>query len=85
MDEVAVFNYTLSAVQLSQLYAIATTGLVLTVQRLGRNVVVSWPLGTLQQANSLTGPWYAVASATSPYTNAPAGGPVFYRSALPTP
>ena len=84
LDEVAVFDYPLSAAQLNQLYALATSGLRLAIQDLGGQVVVSWPFGALQQASSLTGPWTGVA-ATSPYTNPPTASQVFYRVAAPTP
>jgi hypothetical protein len=85
LDEVAVFDYSLSASQLSLLYTLATGGLSLTIKPLGGQVVVSWPCGTLQQAGSLTGPWTRVAAATSPSTNPASASQAFYRLAAPTP
>jgi hypothetical protein len=85
MDELAVFDYALSAGQLSQLYTIATAAITLTIERAGESIVVSWPLGTLEQAQSIIGPWTAVAGATSPYTNVPGGGEMFYRAVAATP
>ncbi len=40
---------------------------------------LSWPLGSLQSATNLSGPWSAVAGATSPYTVTPTGAQQFYR------
>jgi O-glycosyl hydrolase len=85
MNEVAIFDYPLSAAQLNQLYTLALGGLTLTLQRSGGNFVVSWPFGALQQANSLAGPWAAVPGAASPYTNAPSGQQLFYRVTAQTP
>jgi hypothetical protein len=85
IDEVAVFNYALSATQLGQLYALASGGLALGIQRAGDSVVINWPLGTLQQASSVAGPWTTVSNATSPFTNIPSGTDMFYRAVANTP
>jgi hypothetical protein len=87
MDEVAIFNQTLSSDQLTQLYNVAVTGVLpppttpptLSLQPSGGNLVVTWSAGILLQAPSLTGPW-TTNSATSPYTVTPAGGQMFYRA-----
>jgi len=34
-------------------------------------LVLTWPFGTLQHADSLTGTFNDLSTATSPYTNAP--------------
>jgi hypothetical protein len=39
---------------------------------------LTWPLGTLQQASNLTGPWSAIA-ATSPFTVTPSAAQMFFR------
>jgi hypothetical protein len=46
------------------------------------NIVITWTQGTLQSARSVTGPYTAVAGATSPYTitNPPAATTMFYRA-----
>jgi hypothetical protein len=82
IDEVAVFNYSLTASQLLSLY---TSGggigpVTLRIQDVGGKVVLTWPAGTLQEASSLSGPWNDNNAATSPYTNnAPTDGTKFYR------
>ncbi len=45
----------------------------------GNNLVLSWPFGTLQQADQVNGPFSDLLTATSPYTNAPTGLAKFYR------
>jgi hypothetical protein len=50
----------------------------LSIQRLGANVVLTWPVGSLLEATNVAGPWTANNS-TSPYTNAPTGPKKFYR------
>jgi hypothetical protein len=80
IDEVAVFNYDLSAAQLLNLY---TTGggllpVTLTITPSGPNVVLSWPQGTLLQATNVTGPW-TTNIATSPYTTPATNAQTFYR------
>lgn len=81
MDEVAVFNYTLSPAQIGTLYRIAIQGapLTLSYQKIGANLVLSWPRGTLLQAANLAGPWTTNLAATSPYSLAPDESQMFYR------
>jgi hypothetical protein len=74
MDEVAVFDHTLTAQQLQALYY----GLALNIQPSGSNIILSWPQGTLLEATSLAGPW-ATNNASSPYTTTPGGSQKFYR------
>jgi hypothetical protein len=79
IDEVAVFNYSMTGAQLLNLYNKAGIPFVnVNIQSLGGNVVVSWPQGTLLEATAVTGPWTTNA-ATSPYTNAPASAQKYYR------
>ena len=82
IDEVAVFNYAFTPAQVLNLYNSAFTTVAppvtLTIQKIGANVVLTWPLGTLLQAGQVTGPW-TTNNAASPYTNTPAGGSKFYR------
>ena len=51
---------------------------VLSIQTVGSNLQLAWPVGTLLQAPSVTGPW-TTNSATSPYTFTPSGPQEFYR------
>jgi hypothetical protein len=81
IDEVAVFNYAFTPVQVLNLYHAAFSGaapVTLSVQKIGANVQLSWPQGTLLEANDLTGPW-TTNNATSPYTFAPIAAKKFFR------
>jgi hypothetical protein len=79
IDEVAVFNYSLTPAQLLNLYAAgAPVPVSLTITSAGSNVTLTWPQGTLLQADDATGPW-TTNSATSPYTTAAGGDKKFYR------
>jgi len=80
IDEVIVFTRSLSLAEMQTLYAVGVSGQVvsLTIQRSGANVIVTWPRGTLLEANQLTGPW-TTNTATSPYTTSPTSSMKFYR------
>lgn len=56
-----------------------TTTPTLGVARSGGNVVLTYT-GTLQSADTVKGPYSAVAGATSPFTVTPAGAGKFYRA-----
>lgn len=78
IDEVAIYPYSLTPTQIKGLYSVGSSGSVqLNIQPSGTNVIITWPAGTLLQANSITGPWTTNTS-TSPYTVAPTGQQ-FYR------
>ncbi|HSU57660.1 MAG TPA: LamG-like jellyroll fold domain-containing protein [Candidatus Dormibacteraeota bacterium] len=78
IDEPMVFTRTLSATEINSLYSAAATVRLEITRDTAGNVVLTWPSGTLQQADVVTGPYTTVPSATSPYTNAPVGSK-FYR------
>lgn len=80
IDEVAVFTRSLSPAEIEGLFAAGggSVPVSLAIQNIGGNVVLSWPQGTLLQADSLAGPW-TTNNASSPYTNAPTGTQMFYR------
>jgi hypothetical protein len=82
IDDLAVFNYAFTQAQLQALFhaafAAAPPSVTLTIQRIGANLQLSWPQGTLLEATELTGPW-STNTATSPYLFAPAGAKKFYR------
>jgi len=81
IDEPMVFTRTLSPTEINALYTAAFTvpNVRLNIARdSGGNVILTWPSGTLQQSELVTGPYTNVPSATSPYTNAPSGSK-FYR------
>ena len=78
IDEVAVFNYAFSPAQVLALYN-AALSVNLSIQRVGSNVILTWPKGTLLEATNISGPW-VTNNATSPYTNSATGLKKFYRT-----
>lgn len=84
IDEVAIFNSTLSANQVNSLYESALGNHVvaprLSIAPAAGSVQVQWSGGTLLQAPSLLGPWTTNATATSPYTVSPASPSEFFRA-----
>jgi hypothetical protein len=80
VDEVEVFTRSLSLAEMQTLYSVGVNGqpVSLTIQRSGANVVLTWPRGTLLEADQVTGPW-TTNNAASPYTTSPAGAMKFYR------
>ena len=57
---------------------------VVQIRRLGNQVNISWtpPGGALQDADSITGPWYDVANASNPVTLNATARRKFYRVLL---
>ena len=80
IDEFAVFNYALTPAQVLSLYnaAFAVGPVTLNIQQVGANVRLTWPQGTLLEANDVSGP-YTTNVNISPYTFAPAGAKKFFR------
>ena len=76
VDEVAFYNYALSAQQITGHFANSTK---LGVAHLGQNVVLTWSVGTLQSSGTINGTYVPVGGATSPYTNAIGIDPKFFR------
>lgn len=75
--DVAVYNKALTPAQVVNHYLNTT---LISIFSSGKNVVISWPVGTLQSSASINGPYSNVAGATSPYTNSVSGTKVFYRT-----
>ncbi|MGA2245279.1 MAG: LamG-like jellyroll fold domain-containing protein [Verrucomicrobiota bacterium] len=80
IDDTAIYNYALTPEQVYLHYIVATK---IAIAQAGRNVIVTWPVGLLQQAASIAGPYTNVAGATSPYTNAITATPTYYRVHVP--
>jgi hypothetical protein len=80
IDEPMVFLRTLSPTEINNIYAAAvqTVTLQITLGNSG-NVILTWPFGTLQQSDAVTGPYTDVPSVTSPYTNAPSSTMKYFR------
>jgi hypothetical protein len=51
----------------------------LSIAKAGGNVVLTWPMGTLQHSGSVTGTYTNIVGATSPYTNAVSGTQGYFR------
>jgi Concanavalin A-like lectin/glucanases superfamily len=81
IDEVSVYNYTLSPAEVADLYRAALLGgpVVLRFQAAATHLVLNWDHGTLLSAPGLDGPWTAVPGAAPPSFSAAPGAPVFYR------
>lgn len=75
-DDVAFYN---KALTLDQVQAHYNATIKLGMSTSGNNIVLSWPFGTLQQADQATGAYVDLPTATSPYTNSAAVGQKFYR------
>jgi beta-glucanase (GH16 family) len=54
----------------------------LAIQFSSGKATLSWPVGTLQSASNVTGPWYNIGGATSPYTNVATTPQEFFRLKL---
>lgn len=77
IDEVAVFGYALTAEQIANLVAGAAP-VVLRIDKVGTQVQLTWPQGTLLEASDVTGPW-TTNTAASPCTLTPSEARKFYR------
>jgi hypothetical protein len=75
LDDVQFYGRILSAAEVVQSM---TLGPSISIQKVGANVQLTWPRGTLLEATNVTGPW-TTNSATSPYTVGPAGAKKFFR------
>jgi hypothetical protein len=79
IDEVAIFNYAFTPAQVLNLYNSAfAPSVTLTIQKVGANVQLTWPQGTLLEAASVAGP-YTTNINVSPYTFAPTGTAKYFR------
>jgi hypothetical protein len=76
IDDVAFYNKALS---LDQVQAHYNATVKVSIAQSGNNVVLSWPFGTLQQAEHLPGGFTDLTTAASPHTNVIGTTPKFYR------
>jgi hypothetical protein len=76
IDDVAFYNYALSANQIRLHYL---NNIKLNITKSGSNVVLTWPFGTLQSAPAVGGTYTNVIGATSPLTNAASATEKYYR------
>ena len=84
VDEVAVFNYTLSPAQVATLYNTALAGgpVTLGYRMSGTNLLLNWDHGALLSAPEANGPWTTVSGASPPAFTATPTGRLFYRVQL---
>ena len=80
IDEVAIFNSTLTPAQIMDIYkGVVVPNVTLTIERAANGQLqVQWPQGTLLQAPAVTGPW-TTNNAASPYKFSPTAAQQFYR------
>jgi hypothetical protein len=77
IDDVAFYNKALTPDQIQTHYQ---DGVRLTItKQADSKMVLSWPMGTLQQAATAGGTYTNVPGATSPYTNSPTAAPSYFR------
>lgn len=82
IDEVAVFNHSLSPSQIQSLFTIANSGaaVTITIKAGPSGYSLNWSSGTLMQASTPEGPWTTVTgNPLPPYTFTPTGTATFYR------
>lgn len=81
IDEVAIFNYALSANQIQALYAAAPVPAIqMATSDSGMKITYT---GTLQSSTNVAGPFAPVPGATSPYSVTMAAPQMFYRVSNP--
>ena len=78
VDEVMIFGRALSPAEITMIYY-SLPPTQLSIMRSGAATVLSWPSGTLQQADLVAGPYSDMTGVTSPYTNTSSAGQKFYR------
>jgi hypothetical protein len=78
IDEVVVFNRTLTSAEVLQAAGVPT----LSIVPAGSQLQLTWSFGTLLEATSVTGPWTTNVN-TSPYLVTPTGPQKFYRVQAP--
>ena len=76
IDDVAFYNYALSAQQIRAHYLSTVR---VTIAPSGNQVVLTWPFGTLQQCATVDGIYTPIDNATSPWPVTPGGTQKFYR------
>lgn len=83
IDEAAIYNRALSTNEILAHYLVGSgNGPTITATPSGSNMMLTWPVGTLQQADVVSGPYTDVLSAASPYPVAVTASKKFYRLKL---
>ena len=81
IDEVAVFNYALTASNIQAIYK-SSINFSISIAPHSGGVQVTWPVGQLQSATNVTGPWSNV-SGVSPLSVSATNKSLFYRAVNP--
>jgi hypothetical protein len=82
LAELLVYNTALSSADQASVTSYLTAkyfAVTLSIAKSGDQVVLTWPMGTLQQAPSVTGTYTNMVGVTSPYTNGISGTQGFFR------
>ena len=82
LAELLVYNTALSSADQASVKSYLTAKyfpVTLSIAKSGNQVVLTWPMGTLQQAPSVTGTYTNMVGVTSPYTNGISGTQGFFR------
>ena len=83
VDEVAIYGTGLPASTINGHYYVGKNGTVsVSATHSGSTVTITWPAGTLQQADTASGPYADLTSATSPYSPPAGQAKKFYRVKL---
>lgn len=82
IDELMIFNRSLSADEINALYLGVPGSATLTIAPSGSGLVLTWPGGKLLEADEVTGPWTTNTTATSPFTISQPDAKKFYRVQL---
>lgn len=83
LAEVMLSDQALMPVGVNALYLGVPASATLTISSSARNVVVTWPGGTLLQSTNVLGPWTPVSGATNGvYSTAASGTAMFYKVQL---
>ena len=89
IDDLGIWKKALTPLEAASLFMAGNNSLSFTdapfslsATRSGNNLILSWTVGVLQQADVVTGPYTDVAGATSPRTVAPTATKKFYRLRL---
>jgi hypothetical protein len=78
LAEAAFFTNALSAQQIQRIYEAAAP--TISISLLGANVVVTYTGSQLQSATNVSGPYYLVPGASSPYSVPATNAQKFYRA-----
>jgi len=81
IDEAMVFGRALAPNEIDALYQAAgqQANVTLTITNSGGNIILTWPVGTLQQSSRVNGGYSDMTGVTSPYTNTPSAAQQFFR------